>query len=46
LAEAVATAWLRHSRDASGTNVFYRGVAKDDYLLPLVQVIGREYFGG
>ncbi len=48
LDEAVATAWLRHSGDSkhgTNSNVSYRGVAKDDYLLPLVQVIGREYWG-
>jgi integrase len=43
LPEAMATAWLRHSE--GGTNPFYRGQAKDDYLKRLVQAIGKVYFG-
>lgn len=35
-------AWLRHS--AEGTNVFYRGKATDDYLSPLIKLIGQTYF--
>ena len=34
--------WLGHS--ARGTNKFYTGEAKEDYLLPLVEVIGARYF--
>ena len=39
----MATVWLGHS--AGGTNKFYTGEAKEDYLLPLVREIGRTYFG-
>lgn len=42
LPEAMATAWLRHAE--GGTNVFYRGVAKDHYLAPLVRIIDETYF--
>ncbi|MCH7872900.1 MAG: hypothetical protein IID33_14490 [Planctomycetes bacterium] len=38
----MATAWLGHS--AGGTNKFYMGEAKEDYLLPLMREIGRTYF--
>ncbi len=38
----MGTAWLRHSE--GGTNVFYQGKVDDDYLSPLVNVIGRTYF--
>lgn len=38
----MAEAWLGHS--ARGTNKFYTGEAQEDYLLPLVQVIGGRYF--
>jgi integrase len=41
LPEAMAHAWLGHA--AGGTNVFYTGEAKDDYLLPLIEVIGATY---
>lgn len=42
LPEAMADAWLGHS--ARRTNKFYTGEAKDDYLLPLVTIIGETYF--
>ncbi len=38
----MANAWLGHS--ARETNKFYTGEAGEDYLLPLVQEIGRVYF--
>jgi len=37
----MAEAWLGHS--ARGTNKFYTGEAEEDYLLPLVRVIGEKY---
>lgn len=42
LPEAAADAWLGHS--ARGTNKFYTGEAKDDYLQPLVRLIEASYF--
>lgn len=38
----MGTAWLRHSEN--GTNLFYRGEAPDDYLMPLIDIIGKTYF--
>jgi hypothetical protein len=38
----MAIAWLGQS--ARGTNKFYTGEAKDDYLLPLVRAIRNTYF--
>ena len=38
----MAIAWLGQS--ARGTNKFYTGEAKEDYLQPLVRAIHRTYF--
>lgn len=42
LPTGMATAWLGQS--ARGTNKFYTGEAKDDYLVPLVKEIRAHYF--
>ena len=40
----MSDAILGHS--VRGTSRFYEGDIGDDYLLPLVKMVGKEYFGG